>query len=115
MRLVYYRTHVYRTHVRHKFLGLLFGLHDGNVGRNMNPLGTPLAGIFRIPERRVDLGPDEVRELFFDATEQPVNRRGIRSTPVTSFIQAWLDRASTSRRLRTIGLPLDGAQGARPA
>ena len=71
MLLVYYRTHV-----SHKFLGFLFGLHDGNVGRNMNLLGPLLVGVFRIPERRADLGPDEVAELFFDATEQPCNRPG---------------------------------------
>lgn len=69
MLLVYYRTHV-----THKFLGFLFGIHDGNVGRNMNPVGLLLAGVFRIPERRVDLTADEVAELFFDATEQPCNR-----------------------------------------
>ena len=71
MLLVYYRTHV-----SHAFLGFLFGLDDSNVGRNMNPLQPLLAGIFRIPERRVELGPDEVRELFFDATEQPTDRPG---------------------------------------
>lgn len=33
-----------------------------------------MAGIFRVPERKVTLGPDEVRELFFDGTERPTNR-----------------------------------------
>ena len=71
MLLVYYRTHV-----THRFLGFLFGIDDSAVGRNINPLQPLLAGLFRIPERRVDLGEDEVRELFFDATEQPCNRPG---------------------------------------
>ena len=64
----------YRTHVTHKFLGFLFGIDDSAVGRNINPLQPLLAGLFRIPERRVDLKPDEVAELFFDATEQPTDR-----------------------------------------
>src|SRR5215831_6934292 len=66
----------YRTYVTHAFLGFLFGLDDSAVGRNINPLGPLLAGIFRIPERRVDLAEDEVRELFFDATERPTRRPG---------------------------------------
>src|SRR3954463_2998320 len=75
MLLIYYRTYV--THV---FLGFLFGVDDSSVGRNINPLQPLLAGIFRIPERRVELREDEIRELFFDvffdATERPVNRPG---------------------------------------
>jgi hypothetical protein len=69
MLLIYYRTYV--THV---FLGFLFGLDDSAVGRNINPLQPLLAGIFRIPERRVELAEDEIRELFFDATERPTRR-----------------------------------------
>lgn len=64
----------YRTYVSHAFLGFLFGLDDSAVGRNINPLQPLLAGIFRIPERKVALQPDEVRELFFDATERPRGR-----------------------------------------
>jgi hypothetical protein len=64
----------YRTYTTHAFLGFLFGLDDSNVGRNMNPLQPLLAGVFRIPERRVELEPDEIRELFFDATERPIPR-----------------------------------------
>ena len=60
----------------HASLSFLFGLDDGNVGRNINPLRPLLAGAFRIPERRVELEADEVRELFFDATEQPRDRPG---------------------------------------
>ena len=65
----------YRTYVTHAFLGFLFGIDDSAVGRNINPLQPLLAGIFRIPERRVELDPeDEIRELFFDATERPTRR-----------------------------------------
>jgi hypothetical protein len=66
----------YRAYVTHAFLGFLFGVDDSSVGRNINPLQPLLAGIFRIPERRVELREDEVRELFFDATERQVNRPG---------------------------------------
>src|SRR5512147_2799220 len=64
----------YRTYVTHAFLGFLFGLDDSTVGRNLNPLQPLLAGIFRIPERRVALAEDEIPELFFDATERPTRR-----------------------------------------
>jgi hypothetical protein len=64
----------YRTYTTHAFLGFLFGVDDSAVGRNINPLQPLLAGIFRIPERRVELQPDEIRELFFDATERAIPR-----------------------------------------
>ncbi len=64
----------YRTYTTHAFLGFLFGVDDSAVGRNINPLQPLLAGIFRIPERRVRLDPEDVRELFFDATERPTRR-----------------------------------------
>lgn len=64
----------YRTYVTHAFLGFLFGLDDSAVGRNINPLQPLLAGICRIPERRVELDPEDIRELFFDATERPTRR-----------------------------------------
>jgi hypothetical protein len=64
----------YRTYTTHAFLGFLFGVDDSSVCRNINPLQPLLAGIFRIPERRIELEPDEIRELFFDATEQAIPR-----------------------------------------
>jgi hypothetical protein len=64
----------YRTYTTHAFLGFLFGIDDRSVCRNINPLQPLLAGIFRIPERRVELEPDEIRELFFDATERAIPR-----------------------------------------
>lgn len=64
----------YRTYATHALLGFLFGVDDSAVGRNINPLQPLLAGIFRVPERRVRLEPDEVRELFFDAAERPTRR-----------------------------------------
>jgi hypothetical protein len=64
----------YRTYTTHAFLGFLFGVDDSAVGRNINPLQPLLAGIFRVPERRIKLDPEEMRELFFDATERPTRR-----------------------------------------
>ncbi len=64
----------YRTYTTHAFLGSLFGLDDSAVGRDINPIQPLLAGIFRIPERRIRLDPGEMRELFFDATERPARR-----------------------------------------
>jgi hypothetical protein len=64
----------YRTYTTHAFLGFLFGIDDSAVGRNINPLQPLLAGIFRIPERRIKLDPEDMRELFFDAAERPARR-----------------------------------------
>jgi hypothetical protein len=64
----------YRTYTTHAFLGFLFGVDDSAVGRNINPLQPLLAGLFRIPERRIKLDPEEIRELSFDATERPTCR-----------------------------------------
>jgi hypothetical protein len=69
MLLVYYRTYV-----PHAFLGFLFGLDDSNVSRSNRRLEPLLAGVFRIPERKVELTRGEIRELFFDSTERPTAR-----------------------------------------
>jgi hypothetical protein len=69
MLLVYYRTYV-----PHTFLGFLFGLDDSNVSRSNRRLEPLLAGVFRIPERKVELTPEEIKELFFDSTERPTAR-----------------------------------------
>lgn len=64
----------YRTYVTHVFLGFLFRIDDSNISRNINPLQPLLAKIFKIPERRIVLSEDEIVDLFFDGTEQPINR-----------------------------------------
>jgi hypothetical protein len=64
----------YRTYVPHTVLGFLFGVDDSTVSRNNRRLEPLLAGIFRIPERKAELSPEEVRELFSDSTERPVYR-----------------------------------------
>jgi hypothetical protein len=55
----------YRTYVSHVFLGFLFAVDDATVGRNINPLQKLLAGLFRIPERRVTLTPEDIATVFF--------------------------------------------------
>jgi hypothetical protein len=67
--LVYYR--VYVTQV---VLGGLFGVDAGTACRVIRAVGLALTGVFRIPERKVRLGADELAEAFVDATEQPVHR-----------------------------------------
>jgi DDE superfamily endonuclease len=64
----------YRTYTTHAFLGFLLGVDASAVGRNIDPLQPLLAGIFRIPERRIRLDPEAIRELVFDATERPTRR-----------------------------------------
>jgi hypothetical protein len=64
----------YRTYVSHAFLGVLFAVDQGTVSRHIARLEPLLAGLFRIPERKVEVKEDEVRELFFDGTERPTRR-----------------------------------------
>src|SRR5215207_4131038 len=64
----------YRTYVSHAFLGLLFSVDAATTCRAVRRIEPLLAGIFRVPERKADVRADEVRELFFDATERPTRR-----------------------------------------
>lgn len=64
----------YRTYTTHAFVEFPFGIDDRSVGRKVDPLQPLLAGLCRIPERRVELEPDEIRELFFAAPERPLPR-----------------------------------------
>ena len=56
------------------FLGGLFGVDAGTVCRWVKEIGLAPTGIFRIPERKVTVGEDELRAAFVDATEQPTDR-----------------------------------------
>lgn len=64
----------YRTYVTYAFLGFLCRIDEGSPGRMFKPLEPLLAGIFRIPERRIEVSTDEIKSAFFDATEQQINR-----------------------------------------
>lgn len=73
----------YRCYITHAFLGFLFQIDDSNVGRNINPLMPLLARIFKIPEKRIEVNREEIEVLFFDATEQRVQRP--QSNPKQSY------------------------------
>lgn len=64
----------YRMYVTQVVLGGLFGVDAGTACRIIRETGLALAGVFRIPERKVRVGPDELAEAFVDATEQPIHR-----------------------------------------
>jgi DDE superfamily endonuclease/Helix-turn-helix of DDE superfamily endonuclease len=64
----------YRTYVSHVFLAFLFAVDDATICRTIRRIEPLLAGLFRIPERRIELQEDEIRELFFDGTERPTRR-----------------------------------------
>jgi len=64
----------YRAYVTQEFVGFLFGVDKGTVSRETQELGLCMAGVFRIPEKKVRIAPDDLEAVFVDATEQPVNR-----------------------------------------
>ena len=64
----------YRTYVSQEFVGFLFGVDKGTVSRQVQELGLCMAGVFRIPEKKVRIDPDDLEAVFVDATEQPVHR-----------------------------------------
>ena len=64
----------YRVYVTQEFVGFLFGVDKGTVSREAHELGLCMAGVFRIPERKVRIDRDEIEAVFVDATEQPVHR-----------------------------------------
>ena len=64
----------YRAYITQEFVGLLFGVDKGTVSRKVQELSLCMAGVFRIPEKKVRIDPDDLEAVFVDATEQPVNR-----------------------------------------
>ncbi len=64
----------YRVYVSQEFVGFLFGVDKGTVSREAQELSLCMAGVFRIPEKKVRIDPDDLEAVFVDATEQPVNR-----------------------------------------
>jgi hypothetical protein len=57
----------YRTYISQEFLSYLFDLDDANVCRNMARIRPILAQIFRVPEKRIKVDPEEVATLFLTA------------------------------------------------
>lgn len=64
----------YRLYVSQETIGFWFDVDDSVVSRRIRQLEPLLAQFFRIPERKVAMTADEVEQLFFDATEQPMQR-----------------------------------------
>ena len=67
----------YRFYTSHAFLGFWFQVDARTIGRSIKGLEPRLAQIFRIPERKLKLSPQEwaeIEQLFFDATEQATQR-----------------------------------------
>ena len=64
----------YRLYISQEFIGYLFDLDQSNVCRNITRVHPLLSRLFRIPEKRITRGEDEIRELIYDATEQEVER-----------------------------------------
>ena len=64
----------YRVYVTQEFVGFLFGVDKGTVSREAQELSLCMAGVFRIPEKKVRINPDDLKAVFVDATEQPVHR-----------------------------------------
>jgi len=64
----------YRTYATNIFLAEIFGIDETTVPRNIKDLEPILAQIFRIPEKKVFLQEDEIRELLYDGSEQEIER-----------------------------------------
>jgi hypothetical protein len=54
----------YRTYISQEFLGYLFDMQASNVCRNMQIIRPVLAQVFRMPERRIVMTPEDVTTLF---------------------------------------------------
>jgi hypothetical protein len=62
MTLIYYRTYVSQ-----EFLSYLFDMNSSNVCRNIKIIRPVLAQVFRMPERRIVMTPEDVTTLFLTA------------------------------------------------
>jgi hypothetical protein len=49
-------------------------IDDSVVSRRIRQLEPLLAQFFQIPERKIEMSEAEIEQLFFDATEQPIQR-----------------------------------------
>lgn len=64
----------YRAYLTQEFVGFLFGVDKGTVSRKVQELSPCMAGVFRIPEKKVRIDPDDLTAVFVDATEQATHR-----------------------------------------
>jgi hypothetical protein len=88
-----------RSYVSHAFLAFLFGINDSTVCRNLRRLEPLLAGIFRIPECKIAIREDEIKELFFDGTERPTRGPPGRSKDATTPARRSGRRSRASRHM----------------
>ena len=65
----------YRTYTNHIFIAMVMGIDDSNVGRYCGIIKPLLAGLFKIPERKIDMSEEEIFTLIIDAAEQETERR----------------------------------------
>lgn len=65
----------YRAYTNHVFLGMIMNIDDSNVCRYLRQIEPLLPGIFRIPERKIDMSQEEILEVILDATEQETEKR----------------------------------------
>ena len=54
----------YRAYITQEFVGFLFGVDKGTVSREVQEVGLCLAGVFRIPEKKVRVDPDDLKAVF---------------------------------------------------
>jgi DDE superfamily endonuclease/Helix-turn-helix of DDE superfamily endonuclease len=64
----------YRLYVSQETLGFWFDMDDSAVSRRIRQLEPLLAQVFKIPEHKIEMSEEEIEQLFFDATEQPIQR-----------------------------------------
>ena len=64
----------YRLYVSQETLGFWFDMDDSAVSRRIRQLEPLLAQFFKIPEHKIEMSEAEIEQLFFDATEQPIQR-----------------------------------------
>jgi len=65
----------YRTYTNHIFIGMIMGIDDSNAGRYCRIIKPLLAGVFKIPERKIAIDEEEALELICGATEQETEQR----------------------------------------
>lgn len=64
----------YRTYITLEFIGFQMEVDGTTIGRNIKSMEKMLAGIFRIPERRMDVNDGDCAAIIYDGTEQPIQR-----------------------------------------
>lgn len=64
----------YRLYTSQEFLSWIFNINQVTVCRNILLVHPLLSKIFNIPEKKVHMEEDEILEIIYDATEQPINR-----------------------------------------